>query len=177
MTLCVYTYRGINVRHHRGAESPGYFESPRFVGVFRRRARAAAAPAADLGLEAPQGAARRLLRRSTRRSATARLSLSPRATDGRRRLARAVPAILDGACRYTRTSPRPDGTRSKERKEPMSNPEKYVPSPLMNAKVQKDDELWTLIVVHELRQPPAMVWEALTDPAQLAQWAPFDADR
>lgn len=59
----------------------------------------------------------------------------------------------------------------------MSNPEKYVPSPLMQAQVQKDEELWTLILVRELRHPPAMVWEALTDPAQLAQWAPFDADR
>jgi uncharacterized protein YndB with AHSA1/START domain len=43
--------------------------------------------------------------------------------------------------------------------------------------VQKEGEKWTLVLVRELRHPPAMVWEALTDPAQLAEWAPFDANR
>ena len=32
-------------------------------------------------------------------------------------------------------------------------------------------------LVRQLRDPPAMVWQALTDPAQLSEWAPFDADR
>ena len=36
---------------------------------------------------------------------------------------------------------------------------------------------WTLIFIRELRQPPATVWEALTDPAELDQWAPFSAAR
>src|SRR5436189_119047 len=36
---------------------------------------------------------------------------------------------------------------------------------------------WTLVLVRELRKPPATVWKALTDPAQLREWAPFDADR
>lgn len=53
----------------------------------------------------------------------------------------------------------------------------YVPGPASGARVEKQGELWTLIVVRELAHPPALVWEALTDPAQLAQWAPFDADR
>jgi uncharacterized protein YndB with AHSA1/START domain len=34
---------------------------------------------------------------------------------------------------------------------------------------------WTLIFVRELRQAPAVVWTALTDPAELDQWAPFTA--
>jgi uncharacterized protein YndB with AHSA1/START domain len=59
----------------------------------------------------------------------------------------------------------------------MSNREKYVPTSSLKADVQKDGESWTLILVRELRHPPARVWEALTDPAQLAEWAPFDADR
>lgn len=59
----------------------------------------------------------------------------------------------------------------------MSNRAQYVPGPAAGAKVHKDGEKWTLILVRELRHPPAMVWEALTDPAHLAQWAPFDADR
>src|SRR5262245_18761576 len=59
----------------------------------------------------------------------------------------------------------------------MSNREKYVPGPAARAEVQKDGEKWTLILVRELRHPPAMVWQALTDPAHLSEWAPFDADR
>jgi uncharacterized protein YndB with AHSA1/START domain len=59
----------------------------------------------------------------------------------------------------------------------MSNREKYVPGPAAGAEVQKDGEKWTLILVRELRHPPAMVWQALTDPAQLSEWAPFDTDR
>ena len=34
---------------------------------------------------------------------------------------------------------------------------------------------WTLIFIRELRQPPESVWTALTDPAELDQWAPFAA--
>ena len=59
----------------------------------------------------------------------------------------------------------------------MSDREAYSPGPARGAQVQKDGEKWTLIVVRELRHPPAMVWEALTDPAHLSAWAPFDADR
>jgi len=45
------------------------------------------------------------------------------------------------------------------------------------ARIQKDGETWTLVLVRELRHPPHKVWEALTDPAQLREWAPFDADK
>jgi uncharacterized protein YndB with AHSA1/START domain len=59
----------------------------------------------------------------------------------------------------------------------MSNRENYVPGSAAGAEVDKEGEKWTLILVRELRHPPAMVWEALTDPAELSEWAPFDADR
>jgi uncharacterized protein YndB with AHSA1/START domain len=59
----------------------------------------------------------------------------------------------------------------------MSMRVKYAPGPAAGARVEKDGEKWKLIVVRELRHPPARVWEALTDPAHLAEWAPFDADR
>jgi len=59
----------------------------------------------------------------------------------------------------------------------MSNRETYAPGPAAGAEVQKDGEKWTLVLVRELRHSPAMVWQALTDPAQLSAWAPFDADR
>jgi uncharacterized protein YndB with AHSA1/START domain len=59
----------------------------------------------------------------------------------------------------------------------MSDLGQYTPGPASGADVRKDGDKWTLILVRELRHPPEMVWEALTDPAHLGAWAPFDADR
>jgi uncharacterized protein YndB with AHSA1/START domain len=59
----------------------------------------------------------------------------------------------------------------------MSSREKYTPGAAAGADVRKDGDRWTLILVRELRHPPAKVWKALTEPAQLREWAPFDADR
>jgi uncharacterized protein YndB with AHSA1/START domain len=36
--------------------------------------------------------------------------------------------------------------------------------------------MWTLILVRELRHAPEKVWQALTDPAHLREWAPFESD-
>jgi hypothetical protein len=52
----------------------------------------------------------------------------------------------------------------------------YMPGPANVAHVQKDGDKWTLVLVKELRHTPEKVWQALTDPAQLREWAPFDAD-
>jgi uncharacterized protein YndB with AHSA1/START domain len=59
----------------------------------------------------------------------------------------------------------------------MSNREQYMPGAAAGAEVRKDGEKWTLVLVRELRHCPAKVWQALTDPAQLREWAPFDAER
>lgn len=59
----------------------------------------------------------------------------------------------------------------------MSSREQYAPGAATGAEVHKDGEKWTLILVRELRHSPETVWQALTDPAQLREWAPFDADR
>ena len=59
----------------------------------------------------------------------------------------------------------------------MSSRETYAPGAAAGAEVRKDGDTWTLVLVRELRHPPAKVWQALTDPAQLREWAPFDADR
>jgi uncharacterized protein YndB with AHSA1/START domain len=59
----------------------------------------------------------------------------------------------------------------------MSNREKYAPGPAAGAQVRKDGEKWTLILMRELPHPRELVWQALTDPAHLSEWAPFDADR
>lgn len=58
----------------------------------------------------------------------------------------------------------------------MTDREEYTPGPAHGARVQKDGEKWTLILVRELRHSPEKVWKALTDPAHLREWAPFDAD-
>src|SRR5258708_35591692 len=58
----------------------------------------------------------------------------------------------------------------------MSDREQYTPGPASGAKVRRDGEKWTLMLVRELRHPREKVWQALTDPAHLREWAPFDAD-
>jgi len=59
----------------------------------------------------------------------------------------------------------------------MTTREQYAPGRASGAQVRKDGESWTLILVRELRHPPEKVWKALTEPASLREWAPFDADR
>jgi uncharacterized protein YndB with AHSA1/START domain len=60
----------------------------------------------------------------------------------------------------------------------MSDRAQYAPGPATGAQaVRKDGEKWTLILVRELRHSPEKVWEALTDPAHLRQWAPFEVDK
>ena len=63
----------------------------------------------------------------------------------------------------------------------MTVREQYTPGEAGGAQVRKDrgpngEEKWTLILVRELRHSPEKVWQALTDPAHLREWAPFDAD-
>jgi uncharacterized protein YndB with AHSA1/START domain len=59
----------------------------------------------------------------------------------------------------------------------MTARQTYEPGAAYGADIEKNGEAWTLVLVRTLRHPPKMVWEALTDPAQLHQWAPFDVDR
>jgi hypothetical protein len=58
----------------------------------------------------------------------------------------------------------------------MIDREQYTPGPAREAQVRKDGDKWTLILVRELRHRPEKVWQALTDPAHLREWAPFDTD-
>ena len=59
----------------------------------------------------------------------------------------------------------------------MSNSEQYEPGPASGAEIRKDGDNWTLVLVRELAHPPAKVWEAITEPEHLRQWAPFDSDQ
>ena len=58
----------------------------------------------------------------------------------------------------------------------IPNREQYTPGPANVAQVHKDGEKWTLVLVRELRHSPEKVWQAITDPTHLREWAPFDAD-
>ncbi len=59
----------------------------------------------------------------------------------------------------------------------MSTREEYAPGPASGARIHKDGEIWTLVVVRDLPHAPERVWAALTEPEQLREWAPFDSDR
>ena len=63
----------------------------------------------------------------------------------------------------------------------MTEREQYIPGPATGARVIKDGVQtekgqWTLILVRQLRHSPEKVWQALTDPAHLREWAPFTVD-
>jgi uncharacterized protein YndB with AHSA1/START domain len=56
--------------------------------------------------------------------------------------------------------------------------DEYVPSDLVDVQaVPAEGDAWTLVFVRDLDHAPSVVWAALTDPAQLDDWAPFRADR
>jgi uncharacterized protein YndB with AHSA1/START domain len=59
----------------------------------------------------------------------------------------------------------------------MTSRQPYAPGAAFGARIQKDQDRWTLVLVRELSHPPAKVWRALTEPEHLREWAPFDADR
>jgi uncharacterized protein YndB with AHSA1/START domain len=58
----------------------------------------------------------------------------------------------------------------------MTDRHHYAPGPASGTRIEKDGDNWTLVLVRELRYSPEKVWQALTDPAHLREWAPFDAD-
>ena len=59
----------------------------------------------------------------------------------------------------------------------MKDHKGYSPGPAEGAEVRKTDgENWTLVLVRKLPHSRDKVWQALTDPDELRQWSPFDAD-
>ncbi|CAM03051.1 uncharacterized protein YndB with AHSA1/START domain [Saccharopolyspora erythraea NRRL 2338] len=57
------------------------------------------------------------------------------------------------------------------------SPQQFEPSPPCDVDCAAESGGWTLVMVRELRHSPRKVWAALTDPEQLAAWAPYTADR
>jgi uncharacterized protein YndB with AHSA1/START domain len=53
----------------------------------------------------------------------------------------------------------------------------FEPSQLAEVDCQRSDDQWTLVFVRSLQHSPERVWAALTEPAQLNEWAPFTASR
>lgn len=54
----------------------------------------------------------------------------------------------------------------------------FEPGPLVDeVGCEPTGDRWTLVFVRDLRHSPKKVWAALTEPEQLAQWAPYTADR
>lgn len=59
----------------------------------------------------------------------------------------------------------------------MTELSQYEPGPAFGAQVEKKEgDKWTLILTRDLRHPPEKVWQALTDPEHLHEWAPFEVD-
>ena len=58
----------------------------------------------------------------------------------------------------------------------MTDRELYSPGNAHGAQAQIEGEKWTLVIIRDLRHAPEKVWEALTEPGHLREWAPFDAD-
>jgi uncharacterized protein YndB with AHSA1/START domain len=55
--------------------------------------------------------------------------------------------------------------------------EMFETGELAEVDVLASDDRWTLVFVKDLRHAPAKVWTALTEPGQLARWAPYTTDR
>ena len=53
----------------------------------------------------------------------------------------------------------------------------FDPGPKSKVEWHRSGSRSTLIFVKTLKHPPEKVWEALTDPDQLRQWAPYVVDR
>ena len=58
----------------------------------------------------------------------------------------------------------------------MTLRDSYTPGPARAQLTRTEGENWQFVLRKQLRHPPAKVWKAITDPAHLREWAPFDAD-
>ena len=52
----------------------------------------------------------------------------------------------------------------------------FDPGPLAGVSYRHEADRWTLVFVRRFAHPPEAVWAALTDPAQIAAWAPYTVD-
>lgn len=60
---------------------------------------------------------------------------------------------------------------------PNADPDRDTPAGLEPVTLAAAGNEWDLIIDRVVPHPPERVWTALTDPADLAQWGPFVAER
>ena len=95
-------------------------------------------------------------------------------------MARAIPALLvdststPWSSTWTGWRRSPSVKGKKKHDAAVSSTRRAPPSA---PRSERTETQWTLVLVRELRHPPAKVWTALTEPEHLREWAPFDADR
>jgi uncharacterized protein YndB with AHSA1/START domain len=53
----------------------------------------------------------------------------------------------------------------------------FEPSRLAEVDCRTAGDQWTLVFVRDLKHSPERVWAALTEPAQLSEWAPYTSSR
>src|SRR5215472_11723321 len=179
--LCrVYKDCGICVRSHCGAEPPRDIEPPGLVTTVSWRDRASASHAAADRVQAPASAAGGRFRGIHCGRTAPSLPAQTGTASGGGCLAVSLSPLLVRSRGCSRTAPRPHGSNHANEKEDkekkMIDREPYTPGPASGAQVRKDGEKWTLIMVRDLRHSPEKVWQALTDPAHLREWARFVAD-
>src|SRR6185312_14717032 len=97
-----------------------------------------------------------------------------RTAEGARRLARAVPRRVGGAARLPRTASRAQlDTDLPDRKGPSMTQS----APLYDGIVERTADGGVIRFERQLSYPIRDVWDAITNPARLADWwLPFDAD-
>src|SRR5262245_58214533 len=137
-------------------------------GAERRRARDPAGAPPAHGVEAPPRPPGRRVRVAAHRRPATDLPAGAAAPRGGGRLAGALPAPVGAPPRPPRAAPRRQG-------DAMTAP--FDPGPANTISAEPDGERWTLAFVRDLAHPPTVVWPALTEPDELAQWAPFRPDR
>ena len=59
----------------------------------------------------------------------------------------------------------------------MADREQHTADAASGARIERNGENWTPVLVRELRHPPEKACQALSDPEHLREWAPFDADK
>jgi uncharacterized protein YndB with AHSA1/START domain len=53
----------------------------------------------------------------------------------------------------------------------------YQPGALLRAEAHSLGSRWTLVLSREFKYPVQKIWQAITEPSALREWAPFDAER
>ena len=58
----------------------------------------------------------------------------------------------------------------------MNSRETYTPGAASGAEIEKDGDTWTLVLIRDLRHPPAKVWEAITERHDVSGAPPVRSD-